>query len=128
MNQSAGRTSWIIAAPESAVPPAVYALDCEAFTKGGALAGPEPLSGARRAKRNGKGSRGPGLANSGEAALGMRGVLHGLNALLDRLKSGREHGCGQLGYALAIAHSGFDSFLDQPLLQLDELCRAFHCS
>jgi hypothetical protein len=48
--------------------------------------------------------------------LGVRGPLHGLDALLDRLKSGSEHGCGQLGYALAIADSGFDPFLDQPLL------------
>ena len=53
-------------------------------------------------------------------ALRMRGVPHGLKALLDRLKGRGEHGCGQLGYALAIAHSGFDSFLDQPLLQFDE--------
>ena len=48
--------------------------------------------------------------------LGVRGVLHGLDALLDRLKSCSEHGCGQLGYALAIVHSGFDPLLDQPLL------------
>ena len=34
--------------------------------------------------------------------LGVRSVLHGLDALLDRLKSRSEHGCGQLGYALAI--------------------------
>jgi hypothetical protein len=48
--------------------------------------------------------------------LGVRGVLHGLDALLDRLKSCGEHGCGQLGYALAIADGGFDPLLDQPLL------------
>ena len=48
--------------------------------------------------------------------LGVRGVLHGLDALLDRLKCRSEHGCGQLGNALAIADSGFDPFLDQPLL------------
>jgi hypothetical protein len=46
----------------------------------------------------------------------VRGVLHGLDALLDRLKSRREHSGGQLGYALAISDSGFDPFLDQPLL------------
>ena len=51
--------------------------------------------------------------------LGMRGVLHGHDALLDRLKSRSEHGCGQFGYALAIANSGFDPFLDQPLLQFN---------
>jgi hypothetical protein len=48
--------------------------------------------------------------------LRVRGVLHGLNALLDWLKCRSEHGCGQLGNALAIADSGFDPFLDQPLL------------
>ncbi len=48
--------------------------------------------------------------------LGVRGVLHGLDALLDRLKSRSEHGGGQLGYALAIADGGFDPLLDQPLL------------
>ena len=48
--------------------------------------------------------------------LRVRGVLHGLDALLDWLESRREHGGGQLGYALAVADSGFDPFLDQPLL------------
>jgi hypothetical protein len=48
--------------------------------------------------------------------LGVCGVLHGLDALLDRLKSRGEHGGGQLAYALAIVDSGFDPFLDQPLL------------
>jgi hypothetical protein len=37
------------------------------------------------------------------------------------LESNSEHGCGQLDYALAITHSGFDSLLDQPLPQTDEL-------
>jgi hypothetical protein len=46
----------------------------------------------------------------------VRSVLHGFDALLDRLKSRSEHGCGQLGYALAIADGGFDPLLDQPLL------------
>jgi hypothetical protein len=48
--------------------------------------------------------------------LGVRAVLHGLDALLDWLKSRSEHGGGQLGDALAIADSGFDPFLDQLLL------------
>jgi hypothetical protein len=48
--------------------------------------------------------------------LRVRGVLHGLNALLDWLKCRSEHGSGQLGNALAIADSGFDTFLDQPLV------------
>src|SRR5690349_19381080 len=63
----------------------------------------------------------PAYRDSGEhrpTALGARGVLHGLDALLDRLKSRSEHGSGQLGYALAIADSGFDPFLDKPLLKL----------
>jgi hypothetical protein len=45
---------------------------------------------------------------------------------LCRLKSGSEHGSGQLGYLLAVADSGFNPFLDQPLLCVDKLCRAFH--
>ena len=56
------------------------------------------------------------LAEERRTALGVRGVLHGPDALLDRLKSCSEHGGGQVGYALAIAESGFDPFLDQPLL------------
>src|SRR3984957_11019625 len=32
----------------------------------------------------------------------------------------------QLGYLLAITDSGFNPFLDQPLLCVDKLCRAFH--
>ena len=58
--------------------------------------------------------------------LGVRGVLHGHDALLHRLKSRSEHGCCQLDYALAIADSGFDPFLDQPLLQFNIFRRAFH--
>src|ERR1700722_18292202 len=63
-------------------------------------------------------SRGPRPAPGGQrrTTLGVRGVLHSLDALLDRLESRSEHGCGQLRYALAIADSGFDPFLDQPLL------------
>ena len=37
------------------------------------------------------------------------------------------NGGGQLGYMLAIADSRFNPFLDQPLLQFDELRRVFHC-
>jgi hypothetical protein len=33
--------------------------------------------------------------------LRVRGVLHGVNALLDWLKCRSEHGCGQLGNALS---------------------------
>jgi len=51
-------------------------------------------------------------AGANRTALGVRGVLHSPDALHDRLESRREHGGGQLGYALAIADSGFDPFLD----------------
>jgi hypothetical protein len=50
------------------------------------------------------------------ADLGPRGVLHRLDLLFHGLEGGSEHGCGQLGYALAIADGGFDPLLDQPLL------------
>jgi hypothetical protein len=63
-------------------------------------------------------SRGPHLPANEQrrTALGVRGVLHSPDALHDRLESRREHGGGQFGYALAIADSGFDAFLDQPPL------------
>src|SRR5271166_6501457 len=49
-------------------------------------------------------------------ALGVCALLHRLDLLFYWLKSGGEHGSGQLGYVLAIADRGFDPFLDQPLL------------
>jgi hypothetical protein len=58
--------------------------------------------------------------------LGPRGFLHRLDLLFHGLESCREYGRGQLGNVLAIADSGRDPFLDQPLLQFHELCRAFH--
>ena len=63
-------------------------------------------------------SRGPRPAPGEQprTTLGVRGVLHSLDALLDRLESRSEHGGSQLGYASAVADSGFDPFLDQPLL------------
>src|SRR3984957_19420208 len=61
-----------------------------------------------------------------EPSLGGRGVLHSLDALLDRLESRSEHDGGQLGYALAIPDSGFYAFLDQPLLQFNKFCGTFH--
>jgi hypothetical protein len=48
-----------------------------------------------------------------------------LRLFLCRLKSGSEHGGGQLGYLLAVADSGFNPFLDQPLLCVDKLCGLF---
>jgi hypothetical protein len=68
-------------------------------------------------KTHAAGSRGPHpAAGANRTRLGMCGVLNSLDAPLDRLKSGSEHGGGQVGYALAIADSGFDPFRDQPLL------------
>ena len=55
--------------------------------------------------------------------LGVRGVLHGLDALLDRLKSCSEHGCGQLGYALAIADGGFEPTMPSRLKQVSASSR-----
>ena len=55
----------------------------------------------------------------------MLDVRRGRDALLDRLKSRSEHGSGQLGYALAIADGGLDSFLDQPLLQFNKSAGLF---
>ena len=59
--------------------------------------------------------------------LGLGGLLHRLDLLFHWLEGGSEHGGGQLGNVPAITDSGFNPFLDQPLLQLDELRRAFHC-
>src|SRR3984957_3976668 len=50
-----------------------------------------------------------------------------LKLLFHWLEGSSEHGGGQLGNVPAITDSGFNPFLDQPLLQFDELCRAFHC-
>ena len=47
--------------------------------------------------------------------------------LFHGLESCGEYGRGQLGYVLAVFDSRFNPFLDQPLLQFDELRRAFHC-
>ena len=60
-----------------------------------------------------------------EDDLGLRGLLHRLDLPLHRLESGSEHGGGQLGYVLAVADSGLNAFLDQPLLQFHELRRLF---
>ena len=56
--------------------------------------------------------------------LGLGGLLE---LLFHSLEGGSEHGGGQLGNVPAISDSGFNPFLDQPLLQFDELRRAFHC-
>src|ERR1700722_16188067 len=56
--------------------------------------------------------------------LGLGGLLE---LLFHWLEGGGEHGGGQLGNVPAITDSGFNPFLDQPLLQFDELRRAFHC-
>ena len=48
--------------------------------------------------------------------LGVRGVLHRLDAFHYRLESRSEHGGCQLGHAFGIVDSGFDPFLDQSLL------------
>jgi hypothetical protein len=69
----------------------------------------------------------------GLGSLGRKAFLIGLGlgALLEPLfhwLEGRcEHGGGQLGNVPAVSDSGFNAFLDQPLLQFDELRRAFHC-
>ena len=57
--------------------------------------------------------------------LGLGGLLHRLDLLFHGLEGGSEHGGGQLGNVPAIIDSGFNPFLDQPLLQFDELRRAF---
>ena len=59
--------------------------------------------------------------------LGLGGLLHRLDLLFHWLEGGSEHGGGQLGDVRAVADSGFNPSFDQPLLQLDELRRAFHC-
>ena len=50
------------------------------------------------------------------AGLGLRCPLHRLDLLFHWLESGSEHGGGQLGYVAAIADSGFNALLDEPLL------------
>jgi hypothetical protein len=57
---------------------------------------------------------------------GLRTFPRRLEPLFQRLECGDEHGIGQPSYVLAVADSGFYTFPDQPLLQLHELCRAFH--
>jgi hypothetical protein len=47
-----------------------------------------------------------------------------LEPLFQWLEGGSEHGGGQLGNVPAITDSGFNPFLDQPLLQFDELLNA----
>jgi hypothetical protein len=59
--------------------------------------------------------------------LGLGGLLRRLDLLFHWLEGGSEHCGGQLGNLPAITDSGFNPFLDQPLLQFDELRRAFHC-
>ena len=54
--------------------------------------------------------------------LGLGGLLE---PLFHWLEGGSEHGGGQLGNVPAISDSGFNPFLDQPLLQFDELRRLF---
>ena len=61
------------------------------------------------------------LAKSGQVA---EAIMKGSTTA--PTESGSEHGSGQLGYVAAIADSGFDTGLDQLLLQFDELSRAFH--
>jgi hypothetical protein len=48
--------------------------------------------------------------------LGLGGLLE---LLFHWLEGGSEHGGGQLGNVPAISDSGFNPFLDQPLLQFD---------
>jgi hypothetical protein len=50
--------------------------------------------------------------------LGLGGLLE---LLFHWLEGGSEHGCGQLGNVPAITDSGFNPFLDQTLLQFEEL-------
>ena len=49
--------------------------------------------------------------------LGLGGLLYRLDLLFHWLEGGSEDGGGQLGNVPAIADSGFNPFLDQPLLQ-----------
>ena len=58
----------------------------------------------------------PAAREQRRTALGVRGVLHGLDAFHYRLESRSENSGCQLGHAFAIVDSGFDPFLDQPLL------------
>jgi hypothetical protein len=74
-------------------------------------------------KRNGG-----GLGGLGRKAFLIGLCLGGLlEPLFHWLEGGSEHRGGQLGNVPAISDSGLNPFLDQPLLQFDELRRAFHC-
>ena len=69
---------------------------------------------------------GAGLRSSKKKSFLIGLGLGGLpELLLYWLESGSENGGGQLGYVPAVADSGFNPFLDQPLLQSDELPPGF---
>src|ERR1700733_1008847 len=79
----------------------------------------------RRAER--RGLRGRAWRLSKKSVLDWLGLGGLLELLFHWLEGGSEHGGCQLGNVPAITDSGFNPFLNQPLLQFDELRRAFHC-